>query len=169
MSKKSMKALREEAEAVLKAGVANKQQLFAAVPTMIALQDAVHHMNATIKASNEVLRELVEACSAYAQEHPDYIFDKSFLVSPIGVESGDVTIDGCSYHYSRGFDGYGCCDPREQMSQAFLRALPEGWANSSLKIDTTAINKANPTAEDLAANGLQRKIKNTWRLLSCEV
>jgi len=165
MSKKSMKALREEAEAALKEGVANKQQLFAAVPTLIALQDAVHHMNATIKASNEVLRELVEACSAYEQEHPDYIFDQSTLISPIGVESGDVTIEGRSYHYSRGFNGYVRSDPREQMSQAFLRTLPNDWAKPHLEIDTTAINKANPTAEELAANGLQRKIKNTWRLV----
>ena len=89
MAMKSMKDLREIAEAALATGVANKEQLQSAVPALVALQNAKRSMELRIKETKEVIEALSAACSAYAHRHPEYVFNQSFSVSPIGVESGD--------------------------------------------------------------------------------
>ena len=159
---KSMKALRENAEAALETGVANREQLRSAVPALVALQGAVRSMQLRIKESQEVMQALSEACSAYAHEHPEYVFSQSFSVSPIGVESGDIEIDGKTYHFAHGFDGYERAERGQKMTQEFLAALPEGWTKSKLELDKSAVNKATPTEDDLAEAGLVRKVKQTW-------
>ena len=50
MAKQTMKALRETAEAMLEAGISNKQQLLAAVPAVVALQDATRRLGYTLNA-----------------------------------------------------------------------------------------------------------------------
>ena len=115
-----------------------------------------------LKETRAVVQALSEACSAYARMHPDYVFDQTFSVSPIGVESGDVEIDGRTYHFTHGFDGYVRAEPSEKLTQEFLKGLPEGWAKPSLSLDTTALNKAKLGEEDLAEFGLVRKVKETW-------
>ena len=117
---KSMKALRENAEAALETGVANREQLRSAVPALVALQGAVRSMQLRIKESQEVMQALSKACSAYAHEHPEYVFNQTFSVSPIGVESGDIEIDGKTYHFAHGFDGYERAERGQTMTQAFL-------------------------------------------------
>ena len=159
---KSMKALRENAEAALETGVANREQLRSAVPALVALQGAVRSMQLRIKESQEVMQALSEACSAYAHEHPEYVFSQSFSVSPIGVESGDIEIDGKTYHFAHGFDGYERAERGQTMTQAFLATLPKGWTKSKLELDKSAVNKAKPTEDDLAEVGLVRKVKQTW-------
>ena len=159
---KSMKALRENAEAALETGVANREQLRSAVPALVALQGAVRSMQLRIKESQEVMQALSEACSAYAHEHPEYVFSQSFSVSPIGVESGDIEIDGKTYHFAHGFDGYDRAEQGQKMTQAFLATLPKGWTKSKLELDKSAVNKAKPTEDDLAEVGLARKVKQTW-------
>ena len=159
---KSMKALRENAEAALETGVANREQLRSAVPALVALQGAVRSMQLRIKESQEVMQALSEACSAYAHEHPEYVFSQSFSVSPIGVESGDIEIDGKTYHFAHGFDGYERAEPGQKMTQEFLAALPKGWTKSKLELDKSAVNRATPTEDDLAEAGLVRKVKQTW-------
>ena len=159
---KSMKALRENAEAALETGVANREQLRSAVPALVALQGAVRSMQLRIKESQEVMQALSEACSAYAHEPPEYVFSQSFSVSPIGVESGDIEIDGKTYHFAHGFDGYERAERGQTMTQAFLATLPKGWTKSKLELDKSAVNKATPTEDDLAEVGLVRKVKQTW-------
>ena len=159
---KSIKALREEAQALVEAGVSNREQLMGAVPALVALQNAEKAQSKHIKETRAVIQALSDACSAYAREHPDYVFDQTFSVSPIGVESGDVEIDGRTYHFTHGFDGYVRAEPSEKLTQEFLKGLPEGWAKPSLSLDTTALNKAKLGEEDLAEFGLVRKVKETW-------
>ena len=158
----AMKVLREIAEAALATGVANKEQLQNAVPALVALQNAKRSMELRIKETKEVIEALSAACSAYAHRHPEYVFNQSFSVSPIGVESGDIEIDGKTYHFTHGFDGYVRTEQGETLTQAFLEGLPEGWAKSRLQLDTTAINKAKPADADLAEFGLMRKAKDAW-------
>ena len=119
-------------------------------------------MQLRIKESQEVMQALSEACSAYAHEHPEYVFSQSFSVSPIGVESGDIEIDGKTYHFAHGFDGYERAERGQTMTQAFLATLPKGWTKSKLELDKSAVNKAKPTEDDLAEAGLVRKVKQTW-------
>ena len=162
MAMKSIKTLREEAEALVEAGVANREQLRGAVPALVALQKAEKAQSQRLKETRAVIQALSDACSAYAHRHPDYVFDQTFSVSPIGVESGDIEIDGRTYHFTHGFDGYVRTEPSETLTQEFLKGLPEGWAKSRLSLDTTALNKAKPSDDDLAEFGLMRKVKESW-------
>jgi len=165
MANESMKTLRARVEEELAAGVANKERLLAAVPAMMALQSAVNVADMNLKDTKAVLEKLAEACSDYAHEHPEYVFTDTFSVSPIGVQSGDLTIDGRTYHFSYGFDGYRRDDPSQKLTQDFLKTLPKGWTKSETKIDTSAINKLKPSNEELAAAGLQRKPKPQWGMM----
>ena len=162
MAMKSIKTLREEAEALVKAGVANREQLRGAVPALVALQNAEKAQSQRLKETRAVIQALSDACSAYAHRHPEYVFDQTFSVSPIGVESGDIEIDGRTYHFTHGFDGYVRTEPGETLTQEFLKGLPEGWTKSRLSLDTTALNKAKPSDDDLAEFGLMRKVKESW-------
>ncbi len=162
MARETMKVLREAAEAALANCVTNKEQLLAAVPTLVELQKAAKNAELRLKETKAVIDALSKECSAYAHEHPEYVFSETFSVSPIGVESGDLVIDGVGYHFSYGFEGYMRSDPAEKMTQDFLKALPDGWAKSKLSLDTTAINKAKPSEDELAEAGLERKPKCSW-------
>ena len=162
MAMKNIKTLREEAEALVKAGVATREQLRGAVPALGALQSAERALQLRIKETRAVIQALSDACSAYAHKHPEYVFDQTFSVSPIGVESGDIEIDGRTYHFTHGFDGYVRTEPSETLTQEFLKGLPEGWAKSRLSLDTTAMNKAKLSDEDLSEFGLMRKVKESW-------
>ena len=90
------------------------------------------------------------------------MFNQSFSVSPIGVEAGNLEIDGKTYHFAHGFDGYERAERGQTMTQAFLATLPKGWTKSKLELDKSAVNKATPTEDDLAEVGLVRKVKQTW-------
>ena len=162
MAMKNIKTLREEAEALVEAGVANREQLRNAVPALVALQSAERSLQLRVKETRAVIQALSDACSAYAHKYPEYVFDQTFSVSPIGVESGDIVIDGRTYHFTHGFDGYVRAEPSETMTQAFLKRLPEGWAKSRLSLDTTAVNNERPSDEKLAKYGLMRKVKESW-------
>ena len=162
MAMKNIKTLREEAEALVKAGVANRDQLRGAVPALVALQNAEKAQSQRLKETRAVIQALSDACSAYAHRHSEYVFDQTFSVSPIGVESGDIEIDGRTYHFTHGFDGYVRTEPSETLTQEFLKGLPEGWTKSRLSLDTTALNKAKPSDDDLAEFGLMRKVKESW-------
>ncbi len=162
MAMKSMKDLREIAEAALATGVANKEQLQSAVPALVALQNAVRSMELRIKETKDVMQALSAACSAYAHRHPEYVFNQSFSVSPIGVESGDLVVDGRTYHFSLGFDGYEHEDPAQKKTQDFLASLPKAWTKTKIELNTSGINKAKPTDEELSKHHLVRKFKKVW-------
>ena len=58
MAMKSIKVLREIAEAALEAGVANREQLRNAVPALVALQNAERSMQLRIKETRAVIQAL---------------------------------------------------------------------------------------------------------------
>ena len=162
MAMKNIKTLREEAEALVKAGVANREQLRSAVPALVALQNAERSLQLRAKETRAVIQALSDACSAYAHRHPEYVFDQTFSVSPIGVESGDVEIDGRTYHFSHGFEGFVRAEPGKQLTQDFLKSLPEGWAKSKLELDLTEMKRQHVTIEEAEEHGLARKFKDAW-------
>ena len=165
MAKVTLKALRETAEAMLEEGVANRQQLLAAVPAAVALQDAARRMCSALNVAKDIAHRLMEACAEYAHAHPAHVFDETFSVSPVGVESGDITIEGCVYHYSRGFDGYVRTEPGALITQEFLQSLPDGWAKEKFELNVTGIKEAAADADALEAAGLKRKVKSSWSLI----
>ncbi len=162
MAVKSIKVLRSDAEKALDEGVANREQLRSAVPKLVALQKAEKSLRLRLNETQEVIKALSKACSAYAHEHPEYVFNQTFSVSAIGVESGDVEIDGKTYHFAHGYDGYDRAERGQKMTQAFLATLPEGWTKSKLELDTSAVKRFDPSDDDLSDAGLVRKIKQTW-------
>ena len=83
-------------------------------------------------------------------------------VSAIGVASGDLEIDGRTYHFSRGFDGYCRTEQGASMSQGFLKTLPKGWTKQRLELSATGVSKADPGEAELAEHGLARKVKDVW-------
>ena len=78
------------------------------------------------------------------------------------MESGDIEVDGKTYHFAYGFDGYDRAEQGQKLTQEFLKTLPEGWTKSKLELDKSAVNRAKPTEDDLAEAGLVRKVKQTW-------
>ena len=157
-----MKKLRAAAEELLAAGVNNKAQLEAAVPALVALQSAERAVSARINETRAVIEQLSAACSDYAREHLAHVFGDTFSVSPIGVESGDIEIDGRTYHFSRGFDGYIRMEPGMKMTQNFLANLPEDWTRSKLELDATAMKDQKVTVDELGEHGLVRKVRQGW-------
>ena len=159
---KTLKVLREEAEAALAGGVANMEQLTAAVPALVELQNAVESMAKRLKATQEVVRDLGAECAKYALAHPAHVFDRTFSVAPSGAKSGYLAVGERTFHFARRNDGYERTDPALTMTQEFLAALPSDWTRQRLALDRTGIANANATAEQLAENGLVRRVKDLW-------
>ena len=159
---KTLRTLRKEAEAALKAGVANKEQLFAAVPALVALQEAVIAMNHLLKTSKDVIAELTEKCAKYAIKHQQTVFNQSFSVAANGSESGDVEIGEVTYHLSHGHNGFCRTDPKLELTQDFLATLPPNWVKTSTSLDRTKLRQEKVSNETLESYGLCRKVKDVW-------
>ena len=132
------------------------------MPALVALQKAEKAQSRRLKETQAVIQALSDACSAYALMQPEYVFDQTFAVLPSGVESGDIEIDGRTYHFKHGFKGYVRTESGKSLTQEFLEGLPEDWTKSSLSLDTTAVNKADLEVDALAEFGLMRKVDDTW-------
>ena len=160
-TKKEMKTLRAEAQAALDGKIGSKAKLYAALPTLIALQNALAAARKSLQATAEIARKLSDACTAFAEERQT-LFEEGHLVeNQNGVRVGDIVIDDVAYHLACGFDGY-MRTAGDKMTQEFLRTLPEGWVKTTSEISTTGINAAAPTDENLKARGLKAKPKNVW-------
>ena len=165
--KPTMKDLRETAEELLAAGINNKEQLAAALPTLIALQGAVKSTASNLKKSREAVGKLSDACAKYAVAHEKYVFGEACVKMPDGELRGDFAADdGRIYHLTHGVDGYCRTDPCEWATQEFLESLPEGWARSKLELSTTGINSLKVSDEKLSEYGLMHKEKNIWSELN---
>lgn len=162
MATMTLKRLRENVENTLAEGIVNKEQLIRALPALVALQDALKFAKKHYDETKAIAAQLSDACAKYASEHHDYVFGESFLITPTGAETGDVAIDGRTYHYSRGYDGYMRDSSAETMSQAFLSGLPPEWIRTKMEIDSTAVRKLGVTEATLAEYGLRRKPKIIW-------
>ena len=79
-----------------------------------------------------------------------------------GAASGDLAVGERTFHFARRNDGYERTDPALTMTQEFLAALPSDWTRQRLALDRTGIANANATAEQLAENGLVRRVKDLW-------
>jgi len=158
---KTLKQLRETAEAQIESGVGNKAALLEAVPLLVEFQEALDNANKMAKRCKEVAAKLSEACSAYVLEHPKTL-DEGLQMIGKGVKNGDLTIGDTTYHFSSGYDKPKRIDG-DAMSQDFLGGLPEGWTVMKLALDTTGINRQKVDDAALEAAGLYRPAKNEWK------
>ncbi len=162
MSTKSLKTLRDEAEAALQSGVSSIDDLKTSVPTLVALQRAIHATEKDLYATKSIATALLKATCAYAHENAQALFKETLQVSPIGVERGSLDIDGTTYHYSRGFDGYQRTATGYTLSQDFLATLPPEWTKYTLELNIKSVTNDKLPPETLAEHGLMRKTKLSW-------
>ena len=161
MNKETMRELRERAEEMISAGIANKDALFAALPVLTELQTRAESARKRLAAAVRATASLSELCSRYALEH-ESVFEKRRLVTnQQGVKTGDVVLDEATYHFASGYDGYVRSTP-EKLTQDFLATLPESWRKQKLELSTSGINEAAPSDKELAKRGLAPKVKNAW-------
>jgi len=159
----TLKEIREGADAI--GSVANKAELREAVKLLVAGCDRLAEMGKTIKVVAKALGKLNEKCSSYALEHPACFDGGGLAVSQIGVLSGDLTVDGETYHFASGY-GTPVRADGQPMTQGFLSGLPDKWTKAMLHLDTTGImqllGKGEKFAEEIAKHGLVRPAKNQW-------
>ena len=164
MNKETIKELRERADEMISAGIANKDALFAALPVLTELQAKAESAKKNLAATVKTLTMLSELCSRYALAHESVFEKKRLVTNQQGVRTGDVVLDEATYHFASGYDGYVRSTP-EKLTQDFLASLPEKWRKSSLKLDTSGINEDAPSDEELAERGLVPKVRNVWSLV----
>ena len=126
MNKVTIKELREKADEMIAAGIANKDALFAALPVLTALQAKAESAKRNLAASVKTLTMLSELCSRYAPAHESVFEKKRLITNQLGVKSGDVVLADATYHFASGYDGYVRNTP-DKLTQDFLASLPENW------------------------------------------
>ena len=164
MNKETIKELRERADEMITAGIANKDALFAALPVLTELQAKADGAKKNLAAAVKTLTMLSELCSRYALEHESVFEKKRLVTNQQGVRTGDIVLADATYHFASGYDGYVRNSP-EKLTQDFLASLPEKWRKASLKLDVSGINEDGPTDEELAERGLAAKVRNVWSLV----
>jgi len=161
----TVKEIRETAEGF--GPVTNAEKLKEAVPSLIDAYQRVAEMAKCAKVVKRAIDVVAERASNYAIQHPGVFDDGKLMVSPIGVQSGDMTIDGNVYHFAAGFGPIVRVDG-ETLTQEFLMGLPKEWTKDEMKLDPTAImtkyGKGEAFASALEEKGLVRSAKNQWSI-----
>ena len=163
MNTKTIKELREQADEMIAAGIANKDALFAALPVITELQAKAESAKRNLAATVKSLTMLSELCSRYALAHESVFAKKRLIANQQGVRTGDVVQGDATYHFASGYDGYVRNTP-DKLTQDFLATLPEKWRRQKLELSTSGINEDAPSDKELAKRGLAPKVKNVWSL-----
>ena len=164
MNAKTIRELRERADELITAGIANKDALFAALPVLTALQAKAESAKRNLAASVKTLTQLSELCSRYALGHESVFAKKRLVANQQGVRTGDVVLDEATYHFASGYDGYVRNTP-EKLTQDFLATLPEKWRKQKIELSTSGINEDAPSERELARRGLAPKVRNAWSVV----
>ena len=167
MNKETIKELRERADEMISAGIANKDALIAALPVLTELQAKTEFAKRSLAASVKTLTMLSELCSRYALGHESVFAKKRLVANQQGVRTGDVVLDEATYHFASGYDGYVRNTP-DRLTQDFLATLPEKWRKQKLELSTSGINEDAPSDEELAERGLAPKVRNVWSLVEAD-
>lgn len=157
---KSIKKLREEAEAIKE--IATKNDLLDALDILEQLE-TLNEINASNLAKCRKLEKSIsDLCTEYAVTHQTDVFDGGGMNrNQNGVHVGDITDGDVIHHLSLGFRGY-IRSNGEMLTQDFLAALPKGWRKSKIELDVTGINKAVDKGADPSKYGLIDKPNNEW-------
>ena len=164
MNAKTIRELRERADELITAGIANKDALFAALPVLTALQAKAESAKRNLAASVKTLTQLSELCSRYALVHESVFEKKRLVANQQGVRTGDVVLGEATYHFASGYDGYVRNTP-DRLTQDFLATLPEKWRKQKLELSISGINEDAPSEKLLTRHGLMPKTKNAWSVV----
>jgi len=156
----TMKQIRDALDVM--GAITSIEKLREAVPFIVAAQVRTKAANTSIREISKDLAKLADTCAAFALRHPKSFVDE-IKTSPIGVKSGNMLVDGETYHLAAGFGTPKRIDG-EWLTQEFLADLPKGWAKLEWRLDTTEINRKCVKADALSERGLFRPAKNEWSL-----
>ena len=104
MNKETIRELRERADGMITAGIANKDALFAALPLLTKLQAKAESARKNLAASVKALTMLSELCSRYALAHESVFEKKRLITNQQGVRTGDIVTDEATSHFASGYD-----------------------------------------------------------------
>ena len=164
MNKETIRELRERADEMISAGIANKDALFAALPVLTALQAKAESAKRNLAATVKSLTMLSELCSRYALEHESVFEKKRLVANQQGVRTGDIVQGDATYHFASGYDGYVRNTP-DKLTQDFLATLPVNWRKQKIELSVSGINEDAPSDAELAKRGLAATVKNVWSLI----
>ena len=164
MNRETIKDLRERADELIAAGIANKDALFAALPVLTDLQARAEGAKRSLAAALRSMTQLSELCSRYALAHESVFAKKRLITDQLGVRTGDIAQGDATYHFASGYDGYVRNTP-DRLTQDFLATLPENWRKQRFELSTSGINEDAPSDEELAKRGLAPKPRNVWSLV----
>ena len=148
----------DNAGSIVKNGVENRAQFDEAM----SLYGELVCQAAKAAAASKLLGELVKGLGALTAEYA--IGHKAVFTEPLtdfkdGVRNGVVDVDGKQYRLTVSLG-----DPKRisgaNMTQEFLKRLPEGWCKSSLKLNVGAL--ADVDEKTLAKHDIKRDEVGKW-------
>ena len=148
----------DNAGSIVQNGVENRAQFDEAM----SLYGELVCQAAKAAAASKLLGELVKGLGALTAEYA--IDHKSVFTEPLteikdGVRNGVVDVDGKQYRLTVSLG-----DPKRisgaNMTQEFLKRLPEGWCKSSLKLNVGAL--ADVDEKTLAKHDIKRDEVGKW-------
>ena len=155
----------DNAGSIIENGVENRAQFDEAM----SLYGELVCQAAKAAAASKLLGELVKGLGALTAEYA--IGHKTVFTEPLteikdGVRNGVVDVDGKQYRLTVSLG-----KPKRvsgaNMTQDFLKRLPESWCSSSLKLNVGAL--ADVDEKTLAKHDLERKEVGKWWLIEREV
>ena len=151
----------DNAGSIIENGVENRAQFDEA---MTLYGDLVREAARAVAAS-KLLGELVKGLGALTAEYA--IGHKAVFTEPLteikdGVKNGIVEVGETQYRLTVSLG-----DPKRisgsNMTQDFLKRLPEAWCKSSLKLNVGAL--ADVDEKTLAKHDIKRDEKGVWSLV----
>ena len=148
----------DDAGSIVKNGVENRAQFDEAM----SLYGELGCQAAKAAAAEKLLGGLVKALGALTAEYA--IGHKSVFTEPLteikdGVKNGIVEVNETQYRLTVSLG-----DPKRisgsNMTQDFLKRLPEGWCKSSLKLNVGAL--ADVDEKTLAKHDIKRDEVGKW-------
>ena len=150
--------IKKQADALIEGGVQRMESYRAAVPLVFALRGAAATVRQFAKALEASADELSRQTAGYAEEHPTAL-DTPLSEARDGVRNGTVEIGGTTYRLTVSPDRIRRLDGGN-MTQQFLKGLPEGWTKAKLTLVEGAFKDLD--AEELARHALCRETKREW-------
>ena len=158
--KTTIRDMRLEVEQMLDAGINTKKDLDAALPLLIAFDNAVKNARSNLKACAAALDGLTEQCGAYAFEHPNC--QASIESFPNGASALTVEGEDVAFRLSVGRGKLKRTEEGAKLDQAFLNGLPKKWTRSKVELDENAIIRLKVGDEELSEAGLYHPVTYKW-------
>lgn len=154
--------LKMRAETLLDGGINTKEKYLEALPLVFSLRQAAISVKGFLKAVQESEKALSDAAASYAKEHVTAL-DEPLQEVGGGMLRGSVTVNGQTYTLTLS-KGALRRTTGDNMTQPFLKKLPQEWTRTKLELDANAMNGMDITDDKLFKYGLFRPENRTWSM-----